>query len=83
MSSGFLQEFLVEFGSHTDLQTKSLTESTGVASSDSVNLNREQELNIPGLLLAFRQDWTFNLEAYGTNAYDHYVGQFRVNIWDL
>ena len=34
----------------------------GVASSDSVSYNRVQVLNIPVLLLACSQDWTWNLQ---------------------
>ena len=37
-------------------------ESTGVACSDSVSHNQVQVLNIPVLLLACNQDWTYNLQ---------------------
>ena len=66
-------------GTYTELQTTSFIESTGVVCSDSVSHNRVQVLSIPVLLLACSQDWTCNLqmivslEAWGTNANNHYV----------
>ena len=47
---------------YTELWTTSFIESTGVASSDSVNHNRVHMLKIPVLLLAYCQDWTSNLQ---------------------
>ena len=47
-------------GTDTELRTTSFIESTGVASSDSVNHNLIQVLSISVELLACNQDWTFN-----------------------
>ena len=49
-------------GTFMELRTTSFIESTGVACSDSVSHNRVQVLSIPVLLLAYSQDWTYNLQ---------------------
>ena len=57
--SNLLQVF-VYTGANGELQTTSFTSSTRVASTDSVNHLRVQELRILLFLLTCCQDWTYN-----------------------
>ena len=61
MSTDLFRCFL-KSGTLTEIQTTSFIETMGVSYSDSVSHNRVQELNIPVLLLACSQDWTYKLQ---------------------
>ena len=78
MTSGLLQVF-IELGNLHKTSNYVLYWNHGGASSDSVSHNRVQVLSIPVLLLAYSEDWIWNLqiivslEVLGTNAYNRYA----------